>query len=101
MPEAGAWAGDAEGESGWTFRGSANLLSFPLEIRGWRDGDRMRTERGRRSLKKVFLEQRIPRERRRRLPLLVDAKGEVIWVAGVTGSASDGAGSFILQVLHD
>jgi tRNA(Ile)-lysidine synthase len=94
----------ADTEGSWVFRGDASSLAFPLLIRGWRDGDRMRTARGRRSLKKVFLEQRIPRERRRRLPLLVDAKGEVIWVAGMaadaTGEASGGE-AFVLQVLHD
>ena len=95
----------AEERAGWVFRAAAGALAFPLRVRGWRDGDRLRAGGGRRSLKRVFLEQRVPRERRRRLPLLVDARGEVIWVAGLTpgttAEARGGGESFILRVLHD
>ena len=93
-----------EGES-WTFLEDAASLAFPLRVRGWRDGDRLRTRDGRRSLKRIFLEERVPRDRRKRLPLLVDASGAVVWVAGLTLNRSLGApqggASFVLKVLHD
>jgi tRNA(Ile)-lysidine synthetase-like protein len=43
----------------------------------------MRTTGGGKSLKKLFLEYRIPRSLRARLPVLADAGGEVLWVGAV------------------
>src|SRR5690606_4921702 len=91
-------------EDSWTFRADVTSLAFPLRVRRWEDGDRMRTQSGRRSLKKIFLERRVPRSRRRRLPLLVDASGEVLWVAGLPPDRPGGGGvphdPFIVRVLH-
>jgi tRNA(Ile)-lysidine synthetase-like protein len=56
---------------------------FPLRLRQWAPGDRIRTRGGTRKLKKLFAEHRIPREDRRRRPVLVDRSGRVIWVSGV------------------
>ncbi|CAN5344315.1 tRNA lysidine(34) synthetase TilS [soil metagenome] len=58
-------------------------LRFPLEIRARRPGDRMRTPGGSRSLKKLLLEERIPRSHRGTIPVVVDADGAVVWVAGL------------------
>jgi tRNA(Ile)-lysidine synthase len=41
------------------------------------------TTGGTKSLKKLFLEERIPRSRRATLPVLTDATGRVLWVAGI------------------
>jgi tRNA(Ile)-lysidine synthase len=51
-------------------------------VRGWEAGDRTRTAGGGRKLKKLFGELRIPREIRHGIPLLVDGRGEVIWIPG-------------------
>lgn len=75
------------GADGWTFIADRSTLRFPLTVRGRAVGDRIRTSRGGRSLKQVFLERRIPRTRRGRLPVLVDREGEVLWVAGVLRSS--------------
>ena len=61
-------------------------LSFPLEVRGRAPGDRLRSSVGSRKLKKVMLEHRIPQRRREMMPVLVDARGEVLWIPGVTRS---------------
>jgi tRNA(Ile)-lysidine synthase len=69
--------------SGWSWidlpEGGLNL---PLLVRGWKPGDRMRTQGGEKKLKKLFVELRIPVRDRPRTPLLVEATGEVIWIAG-------------------
>jgi len=57
-------------------------LHLPLIARGWKPGDRMRTQGGEKKLKKLFLELRIPVRERARTPLLVDSTGEVLWIAG-------------------
>jgi tRNA(Ile)-lysidine synthase len=53
-------------------------------IRAWRPGDRMAPLGlgGTRTLQDLFTDHRIPRERRRTIPL-VEAGGEIAWVPGV------------------
>jgi tRNA(Ile)-lysidine synthetase-like protein len=65
---------------------SCPSLAFPLQIRSWRPGDRMRFPYGTKKLKKVFGEARVPLFDRAALPVLADANGRVYWVAGVARS---------------
>ena len=58
---------------------------FPLVIRPWRPGDRMQMPYGRKKVKKLLLEARIPADRRNSLVVLADASGLVLWIPGVTG----------------
>jgi tRNA(Ile)-lysidine synthetase-like protein len=46
-------------------------------------GDRVRTAGGTKSLKKLFGERRVPRRERHATPVLADAGGRVLWVAGL------------------
>jgi tRNA(Ile)-lysidine synthase len=62
----------------------AGDLAFPLRLRRRQPGDRIATPGGTKSLKKLMIERRIPRLERSRRPVLVDAAGNVLWVAGVT-----------------
>lgn len=59
-------------------------LCFPLTIRNFRAGDRLRPfgMQGSQKLKTLFINHRIAREQRRRLPLLVSGD-TIIWVASV------------------
>lgn len=75
--------GKADGPAG-AFRTG---LAFPLTVRGWRPGDRIRLDYGSKKLKKVLLEARVPRGERRRTPVLVDAGGAVLWIPGVARAA--------------
>ena len=74
---------DAVPANGWSTALATGEIRFPLHLRGWQRGDRMRTTGGGKSLKKLFLEYRIPRSLRARLPVLADAGGEVLWVGAV------------------
>ena len=62
-------------------------LAFPLEVRSWRPGDRIRMPYGTKKLKKLFGEARIPIHERAAVPIVVDAEGRVCWVVGVARSA--------------
>lgn len=63
---------------------SAEALGGALTVRGWRDGDRMRPVGlgGTKSLQDLFTDRKVPRALRRSLPV-VEAGGEIVWVAGV------------------
>lgn len=92
------------GDDGWSVSIDPARTVFPLQLRGWRPGDRAITEGGTKSLKKLFLEARIPRSRRRRLPVLVDAEGRVLWVAGVERrflAASGGERTLTITIVND
>jgi tRNA(Ile)-lysidine synthase len=54
--------------------------SFPLEMRRWRAGDRIRLAAGSRKVKRLFTDHRVPLSERGRIPILVDAEGRVLWV---------------------
>jgi tRNA(Ile)-lysidine synthase len=53
-------------------------------VRAWREGDRMRPAGlgGTKSLQDLFTDRKVPRALRRTLPV-VEANGEIVWVAGV------------------
>jgi tRNA(Ile)-lysidine synthase len=63
---------------------SARALGSGATVRAWRDGDRMRPRGlgGSKSLQDLFTDRKVPRSLRRTLPV-VEADGEVVWVAGV------------------
>jgi tRNA(Ile)-lysidine synthase len=55
-----------------------------VTVRAWREGDRMRPAGlgGSKSLQDLFTDRKVPRALRRTLPV-VEAGGEIVWVAGV------------------
>jgi tRNA(Ile)-lysidine synthase len=94
LPEAGvaieARTGSGEtdewrrlGPSGAAIRAAA--VRLPLVVRNRRDGDRFRPlgAPGRRKLQDVLVDRKVPRSERDRVPIVVDANGQIVWVAGV------------------
>jgi len=67
----------------------ASVIAPPFIVRPWREGDRM-IPFGRHSevkLKRIFIDRKVPREVRRRWPLV--CKGaEILWIAGLLRSAA-------------
>jgi tRNA(Ile)-lysidine synthase len=59
-------------------------LGSAVTVRAWRDGDRMRPAGlgGSKSLQDLFTDRKVPRALRRTLPV-IEAGGEIVWVAGV------------------
>lgn len=62
-------------------------LRFPLVVRSFRPGDKMAPlgMRGSQKIKKIFINSKIARFARGRIPLLVSG-GEIIWIAGLRQS---------------
>lgn len=59
-------------------------ISFPLIIRNVKSGDRIQPfgMNGTKKLKSFFIDEKIPKNRRREIPLLVDQKS-VLWIMGM------------------
>ncbi len=80
--------GDWEVEAAAGAPGEVSVLAGALgegaTVRGWRQGDRMRPVGlgGSKTLQDLFTDRKIPRALRRSLPI-VEAGGEIVWVAGV------------------
>lgn len=62
----------------------AECVQPPLRIRPWRTGDVFRPLglRGKKKVQDFFVDAKVPRWSRGRIPLVVDASGEVVWVVG-------------------
>jgi len=70
-------------------RFSADALPEILIVRGWQDGDRM-VPAGHRTpvkLKKLFADLKISARDKKHYPVILNPKGEVLWVAGVRQTA--------------
>ena len=59
------------------------VVPFPLAMRPWAPGDRIDMPYGKKKVKKILLEARIPADRRPGFPVLADAEGTVVWIPGV------------------
>ncbi|MEQ1856836.1 MAG: tRNA lysidine(34) synthetase TilS [Longimicrobiales bacterium] len=85
------WGAVVEPRGHLTAAFDAERLRFPLRVRAREAGDRIRLARGpdhvTKKVKKLLLEHRIPVAQRDRLPLVVDAAGEVLWIPGVAHAA--------------
>jgi tRNA(Ile)-lysidine synthase len=88
-------SGELEG-TGWRFtvgptpgaRGALQLIlpeetRWPLTVRTRRPGDRVRGPRGSRKLQDVFVDLRVPAERRALQPVVTDGDGRLLWVPGL------------------
>jgi tRNA(Ile)-lysidine synthase len=80
---AARWAPGREPGGADTLHVDPTTIAFPLTLRRWRPGDRIRLRYGGKKLKKLFLECGLGRSERERTPVLVDATGRVLWVPGI------------------
>jgi tRNA(Ile)-lysidine synthase len=84
---ASEWSEPAEGKAGGGDAAvvQAGALALPLRVRNRRPGDRFQPlgAPGRRKLQDVLVDRKVPRAARDGVPIVVDAAGRIVWVAGV------------------
>ncbi len=68
-------------ENGGELLVAVESVRNPLTVRNWRPGDVLETSRGRKKLKALFLERRVPREERRLWPV-VEQDRNLVWARG-------------------
>ena len=80
-------------------------IAWPLRVRSRRPGDRLKPAGapGHRKLQDLLVDRKIPRRDRDRVPIVVDADGRILWVAGVTvaevcRATAPGASMVILEL---
>ncbi|HEV2735522.1 MAG TPA: tRNA lysidine(34) synthetase TilS, partial [Longimicrobiaceae bacterium] len=100
-------AGPADDDAGALAErsGAFSPSHLPLVVRGWLPGDRIATPGGTKTLKKLFVERRVPRSARSRTAVVADAAGRVLWVVGVERSRGPrplpGETAIFLSILDD
>ncbi len=98
LPEAGAncrlpaersvqWGGGVA--AGGTQVALASTVPTPLTVRGRRPGDRMRPAGlgGSKKLQDLLVDRKVPRRIRDLVPVVTDATGRIVWVAGQAADA--------------
>ncbi len=62
----------------------AARVAVPFTVRAWEPGDRLVPlgMTGHRKVQDIFTDNKVPVEERRRVPIIVDAQGRLIWVVG-------------------
>ena len=65
---------------------AARDVTPPLVVRSWRPGDALRPlgMRGRKKLQDLFVDRKVERRARHRVPLVADSAGGIVWVVGHT-----------------
>ncbi len=63
----------------------AGKISWPLTVRNRRPGDRFRPlgMRGSKKIKDFFIDEKVAPHRRDKIPLVVEEKGKIVWIAGM------------------
>lgn len=77
-------------------------LQLPLVVRSRRPGDRIAISEtsGTKKVKDVFIDLKIPPSERDTIPLVFDATGELIWIAGIRRSAKFRIHDHTNRILH-
>ena len=70
---------------------NSQQITLPLYVTTRKDGMKMEVKNlhGTRKVNDIFIDKKIPREKRDEIPILVDAKGTVLWILGVSKSKYD------------
>ena len=74
--------------SPWSLLLDRDKVDFPLVIRYKRPGDVIYLSKvGHKKLQDLFVDAKVPRRERKKIPLLVDSGGRVLWVPGLRRDA--------------
>lgn len=67
---------------GFMFKLCYNIQDFNLilTVRNRRNGDKVKTKSGTKKLKDIFINKKLPLQRRNKLPVFLNEIGEIIWV---------------------
>lgn len=80
--------GDTDRDGNDICRLDSKTIKLPLYIRNRRDGDFIEIKglNGRKKIKDVFIDEKIPRDMRDRYPLLIDSDNNILWIPNVKKS---------------
>ena len=79
---------NSDDDSNYTIRLLKEEINGPLYVRNRQDGDKIAIKnlKGRKKVKDIFIDEKIPKEERNKIPLVVNSQNEIIWLSGVKKS---------------
>ena len=72
---------------------------WPLIVRTKKAGDFIKTKIGTKKINRIFIDEKIPTSLRNTWPLLVNSKGDIIWVIGIQKADIDNFSNYT-QFIH-
>ena len=85
------WIDDTKETSNNVIKLSSEEVSIPFHVRTRKKGDKMEIKglNGRKKIKDIFIDSKIPAKERTLYPILTDSKGNIIWLPGLKKSKFD------------
>lgn len=77
-----------ESDSNYVCRLSSENIKLPLYVRNRHSGDKIyiKNLNGSKKIKDIFIDEKIPLNERKRIPIVVDSNDNIIWIPGVKKS---------------
>jgi len=69
---------------------------FPITIRNRRNGDKIKTTSGTKKLKDIFINKKVPLNKRNQTPIFLNKMGEIIWIPKIYDKKSTGENNLYL-----
>ncbi len=81
----------SDSKSNFVIRLNSKDITLPIIIRPKKSGDRMAVKNmgGTKKVKDIFIDEKVSKEKRSVLPVVLDSKNEVLWIPGVKKSKFD------------
>ncbi|MBQ8132025.1 MAG: tRNA lysidine(34) synthetase TilS [Bacilli bacterium] len=82
---------EEDNNSNYICRLDSNEITLPLIVRTRKLGDKMKIKglNGSKKIKDIFIDSKIPIDERDSWPIVVDSKGNVVWIPGIKKSIFD------------
>ena len=82
---------DIDETSNYIIKLSSKEIKMPLHIRTRKEGDKIKIKglNGRKKLKDIFINEKIPKQERITYPILTDDKDNILWIPGIKKSEFD------------
>lgn len=82
---------DTKEKSNYVIKLNSKDIKLPLIIRNKQDGDSIEVKNlnGKKSIKKIFIDEKIKKDIRNNYPILTDSENKILWIPGIKKSIFD------------
>ena len=90
-----------EGKSNYILRLNSKDIELPIKVRSRQNGDRISVKnlKGTKKVKDIYIDEKIPVEKRREIPIVTDSNDTILWLPGVKKSKFDVESNGIYDII--